>query len=78
MLKNGMYVRLKSAPATRMGRVSERTVESGRVKFMFHHDSRFLDPTPDAFVFEDEIEECARPSNAQVKAINRGISSTRI
>ncbi len=70
MLKDGMYVRLKIAPNTRMGMISKGRVEAGKMRFFFHHDPRFLDTTSDAEVFDDEVEECDCPSDAQVKLIN--------
>ncbi len=70
MLKDGMYVRMKIAPNTRMGTISKGRVEAGKMRYLFHHDPRFLDTTPDAEVFDDEVEECSRPSDAQVKLVN--------
>jgi len=67
---DGVYVRLKDAPHTRMGTLSGSREKNGRRQYLFHHDQRFLDTIPDSYVFEDEVEECDRPNDAQVQAIN--------
>lgn len=70
MLIEGMYVRFKDAPNTRMGTLSGMRDKNGKRQFLFHHDQRFHDTIPDSYVFEDEVEECQRPGDAQVHAIN--------
>jgi hypothetical protein len=70
MLSDGMYVRFKDAPHTRMGTLSGMRDKNGRRQFLFHHDQRFRDTIPDSYVFEDEVEECQPPTGAQVHAIN--------
>jgi hypothetical protein len=67
MLKDGTYVRLVEAPNETMGTVSEGTQEAGKEKYRFHHDERFV---PDLYVFGYDIEECQRPSDAEVATIN--------
>jgi len=71
MLRDGVYVRLKVAPNTRMGTISDATEEAGKVRFIFHHDPRFLNLIPDMCVFDYDIEECERLTDAEVEAISR-------
>jgi hypothetical protein len=71
MLKNGTYVRFVIAPNTRMGTVSQGTIDGGKERYIFRHDKRFLDTTGDhLYVFDYDIEVCPRPSDADVQAIN--------
>lgn len=67
----GDYVRFRAAPGSRMGTLTSDADASG--KFMFRHDPRFSDTIPDVEVFEDEIELCTKPTDAQVKAVNATI-----
>ena len=71
MLHNGLYVRLVIAPRTRMGTISQVSHESGKTKLLFHHDERFRDRLPDLWLFEDEAEECLRPTDEEVKTIDK-------
>ena len=55
---------------------SLRTVTAARgedlsVEYLFHHDQRFDDKVPDFWVLRSEIEECKRPTNSEVMAVNR-------
>jgi hypothetical protein len=70
MLSDGMYVRFKAAPGTRMGTISAMRDKNGRRQFLFHHDQRFRDTIRDSYVFEDEVEECHPPGDAEVDATN--------
>lgn len=70
MLKDGTYVRLVVAPNTRMGTVTQGTVDAGKERYLFHHDKRFHDTIPDLYVFDYDIEICPRPNDEQVRAIN--------
>jgi hypothetical protein len=70
MLSDGMYVRFKDAAHTRMGTLSGMRDKNGRRQFLFHQDQRFHDTIPDSYVFEDEVEECQPPTDAEVHAIN--------
>ena len=70
MLKDGTYVRLTVAPNTRMGTVSAGTAEVGKERYIFHYDPRFVAPISDLYVFNYDIEKCARPSDAEVEQIN--------
>jgi len=69
-LDDGTYVRLLEAPNTRKGTVSGGVVEGANERYVFHHDKRFIDPLPDLFVFDFDIEEWQRPSDAEVQTIN--------
>ena len=70
MFSDGMYVRLITAPNTRMGTISKGISEAGKIRFIFHHDERFIDRIPDLYVFNYDIEECERPSDETVNKIN--------
>jgi hypothetical protein len=64
-------VRLLQAPNTRMGTLVSDADAKGR--FRFEQDPRLEDKFPTSDVFDDEIELCTRPSDAQVRAINAAI-----
>jgi hypothetical protein len=70
MFPDGTYVRLLLAPNTRIGTVSEGTVEAGKEKYVFRHDPRVNDPLPAMYVFGFDIEACSCPSDAEVQTIN--------
>lgn len=70
MLKDGTYVRLTVAPNTRMGTVSAGTAQAGKERYVFHHDPRFVASTSDLYLFDYDVEECPRPSDAEVEQIN--------
>ena len=71
MYKKGNYVRMVIAPSTRMGTIVDvRTNERGVVEYTFQADPRIINPMPDIFVFEDEIQSCERPSDSHIAAIN--------
>ncbi len=69
--QKGDYVRFRHAPGSRMGTLISDADAQG--KFMFRHDPRFANTLPDVSVFDDDIELCTRPTDAQVKAINANI-----
>jgi hypothetical protein len=66
----GQYVRMLIAPRTRNGTITDTRVEHGRVEYLFHHDPRFDDRTPDFWLSESEVEPCNPPTDAEVAAIN--------
>jgi hypothetical protein len=69
----GDYVFLKIG-LMRMGTIEGRqTRASGIVEYHFRLDPRFEEPGPpfEAWVPEEEIEYCTRPSDEQVRAINK-------
>jgi hypothetical protein len=55
---------------TRMGTIKAFSLEEGQVKYLFQHDPRFDTTIPDTWLLESEFEECKRPSNGEVEAIN--------
>jgi hypothetical protein len=67
----GQYVRLVWAPKTRLGTVTAARGENLSIEYLFHHDQRFDDKLPDFWVLRSEIEECKRPTNSEVMAVNR-------
>src|SRR5208282_3577722 len=74
LFREGNYVRLKLAPKTRMGTIESIKEERGRVQYLFLQDSRLDEAVPgsvfDAYVSEDEIELCTKPSDEYWKAMN--------
>jgi hypothetical protein len=74
LFREGDYVRLKLAPETRMGTIESIKEERGRVQYLFLQDSRLDEAVPgsvfDAYVSEDEVELCTKPSDEYWKAIN--------
>jgi len=67
----GQYVRLVWAPKTHLGIVTAARGEDLSIEYLFHHDQRFDDKLPDFWVLRSEIEECKRPTNSEVMAVNR-------
>ena len=69
------YVRIKMAPNTRLGTIEDTKVERGRTFYHFLQDPRFHEVSPgpvfEAWILEDELEFCARPTDQQVEAINK-------
>jgi hypothetical protein len=67
----GQYVRLVWAPKTHLGTVTAARGEDLSIEYLFHHDQRFDDKLPDFWALRSEIEECKRPTNSEVMAVNR-------
>jgi hypothetical protein len=67
----GQYVRLLLAPNTRKGTIIDVKTEHSRLQYLFHHDPRFDDRTPDFWAEEGDFEPCERPTDAEVTAINK-------
>lgn len=70
MSATAQYVRLTLAPRTRMGTITDIKTEHGHVEYLFHHDERFDDRTPDFWASEGDFEACERPSDEYVATIN--------
>jgi hypothetical protein len=73
MFKSGDYVRLKIAPNTRIGTIEGSKIEKSYTQYLFRQDKRVTSEanTPDFYVFDDEIERCARSTDVQIQRINR-------
>lgn len=71
MLTTGQYVRLRLAPNTRMGTITGSKTDGSKTEYIFHLDERFADRLPDFYVFEEEVELWERPSDEQIRLINR-------
>jgi hypothetical protein len=67
----GQYVRLVWAPRTHLGTVTATRGNKLNIEYLFHHDQKFDDKLPDSWVLRCEIEECKRPTNSEVMAVNR-------
>jgi hypothetical protein len=70
MLRDGAYVRMVLAPQTRRGTVHLAIDDKGEPQFLFRLDRRFRDDLPDFFICDGDVEECPRPSDEEVAAIN--------
>jgi hypothetical protein len=70
MLVEGSYVLMLMAPKTRKGTLHMKTNSEGNPQFVFRLDPRFDDKLPDFFVNEYDVQECPRPSDEEVTAIN--------
>jgi len=74
MFEKGQYVRLTIAPETRMGTIEGSEEQRGKLFYIFRQDPRLDDVVPgfkfEAFVLEDEMEPCDRPSDDYWKNIN--------
>ena len=62
-----MFV-LLSAPSI-TGTIQEEINDLGKPQFVFHKDERFTEKLDD--IFDGDAEECERPTDAQVAAINK-------
>jgi hypothetical protein len=58
------------ATKTRRGTIIDTKIEYGHVEYLFHHDPRFDDRTPDFWALESDIEVCERPTDEEVTQIN--------
>ena len=65
----GQYVRIVVAPA-RMGTVLAARYDRGHISYLFHLDPRLSNKLPDAWIPESDMEECSRPTDEEVVAIN--------
>ena len=70
----GQYVRLLWAPKVHLGTITAIRGDEVTAEYLFHHDKRFHDKLCDFWVLRYEIEECKRPTNSEVMAINRLIN----
>lgn len=75
MLQDGSYVRLLAAPMTRRGTIHKARNPAGREQFVFRLDPRFDEQLQDFYVFEDEVEQCERPSDEEVSLLRRSVKS---
>jgi len=71
MLTEGSYVYMVIAPKTRLGTIHQKTNHKGQPQFVFRLDPRFDDKLPEFFIHEGDVEECQRPSDADIALINR-------
>jgi hypothetical protein len=74
MLGDGMYVRMILAPKARRGTIHLATNGKEEPQFLFRLDPRFADTLPDFFIYDGDVEECERPSDAEVSLINKLIA----
>ncbi len=70
MLSNGSYVRLVLSP-TITGTIHEEIYHLGKAQFVFQKVERYAEKMDDIFIYDGDAEECARPTDAQVDAINK-------
>jgi hypothetical protein len=68
MLKDGSYVRIVWAPQTRRGTIHLAINQQRKPQFMFRQDPRFGE-LDDFFIYDGDVEECARPSDEEVARI---------
>lgn len=71
MLRDGSYVRMVLAPRARRGTIHLARNDQGEPQFLFRLDPRFANKLPDFFIYDGDVEECERPSDAEVSIINR-------
>jgi hypothetical protein len=64
------YIRLLIPPNNRTGTIDAvRESEMGnRTEYLFHLDARFKEQEEDFYVFEEEIEQWNRPTDAEFSA----------
>jgi hypothetical protein len=67
------YIRLLIPPNNWTGTIDAvRESEMGkRTEYLFHLDERFKEQEEDFYVFEEEIEQCDRLTDAELAATNR-------
>ena len=68
----GDYVRMPIAPDTRMGTIEGHKIERGVTSYVFRQDPRLKEvgPAVEIWVSEDEVEACARPTDAYWNTVN--------
>ena len=66
----GQYVRMVVAPNTRLGTVRATRFDKDHVSYLFEQDPRLVFTLPDVWMQDCELEECRRPTDEQVAAIN--------
>jgi hypothetical protein len=66
----GQYVRMVTAPNTRLGIITAARFDRDHVTFLFHQDPRLLSRLPDVWMEDSDLEECARLTDEQVAMIN--------
>ncbi|WP_158789132.1 hypothetical protein [Granulicella sp. L46] len=69
MLKDGSYVRLVLSPQAGRGTIHDEINHSGEQQFLFRSDPRFSEQV-EMFIYDGDAEECARPDDAEILAIN--------
>jgi hypothetical protein len=74
VLAKGDYVRLKMAPATRMGTIENIKIERSKLRYQFRQDCRFREALPgvifETWVPESVLEPCEPPCDDYVRALN--------
>ena len=74
MLAKGDYVRLKMAPAIRMGTIENIKIERGKLRYQFRQDGRFREALRgvifETWVPESVLEPCEPPCDGYVRALN--------
>jgi hypothetical protein len=75
VLARGDYVRLKMAPATRMGTIENIKIERGKLRYQFRQDRRFREALPgvtfETWVPESVLEPSEPPCDDYVRALNK-------
>lgn len=74
MLGEGSYVYMVLAPETRKGTLHLAINSEGNPQFLFRLDKRFNSKLPDFFINDGDVEECLRPTDAEVAIINKLIA----
>lgn len=76
MFKNGDYVRMKSAPTTRMGMIAgTRQTSLGNTECLFRLDPRYSEKLPDFYLAEDLLELWPRGSDEEIAATNQKLKN---
>lgn len=66
----GPYVRMADSLHI-MGTVKAARFNRGHIDFLFQQDPRLADPFPEIWLPSSALEECSRPSDDQIAAINK-------
>jgi hypothetical protein len=74
MLGEGSYVRIVTARETRRGTIHEVLNHKGEPQFLFRLDPRFNSELRELLIHDDEVEECERPSDAEIERVNKLIA----
>ncbi len=62
-------MRMIDSPRTQKGIIQEEINHLGKPQFVFRTDPRFSERI-EIFIYEGDVEECERPTDAEVAAIN--------
>jgi hypothetical protein len=65
-----------TSTSAQRGTIQEEINHLGKPQFVFRTDPRFAEQM-EIFIYDGDVEECERPSDAEVHAINTMLANNR-